>query len=173
MRLCIIHLKAISQGVPNLGNENEVYTFDIASTSLNGQCISQLLLFASMVPEIDPTEYCFMASHSLYNGRQYRNAIYEYTIWIIDGPFPDITLATHPTVSQINIHWLLLRFVLVWYTQLAVVHMFNMSIFPRGPLYQHGLTSILAWISNYTHCNMWESIIHPSPNFNGEAVEVW
>ena len=39
-------------------------------------------------------------------------------------------------------------------------------------LYQHGLTLIPAWISNYTHYNRWNGITYPFLNFNGCAVEV-
>ena len=42
-----------------------------------------------------------------------------------------------------------------------------------SPFYQHGLTLIPAWISNYVHCKMWDEITYPSPNFNGCTVEVW
>ena len=39
-----------------------------------------------------------------------------------------------------------------------------------APFYKHGLTLIPAWISNYTHYNMWDEIIHPFLNFNGTTV---
>ena len=42
----------------------------------------------------------------------------------------------------------------------------------RGPFDKHGLTLILAWISNYIHYNVCE-ITYPLPNFNGITVEVW
>ena len=41
-----------------------------------------------------------------------------------------------------------------------------------GPFYEHGLTLILAWISNYTHYNVWGEINYPFLNFNGTTVEV-
>ena len=41
-----------------------------------------------------------------------------------------------------------------------------------GPFYQHGLTLFLAWISNYTHYNVYDEIIYPFINFNGATVEV-
>ena len=40
------------------------------------------------------------------------------------------------------------------------------------PFYYHGLTSIPVWISNYIHYNVWDEIIYPFLNFNGETVEV-
>ena len=40
-----------------------------------------------------------------------------------------------------------------------------------GPFYQHGLMSIWAWINNNTHHKVWDKIIHPLPNFNGEVCE--
>ena len=41
------------------------------------------------------------------------------------------------------------------------------------PFYQHGLTLIPTWISNYTHREVWNDIAYPFPNFNGYTVEVW
>ena len=38
--------------------------------------------------------------------------------------------------------------------------------------YQHGLTLILAWISNYTHYNVWNQTTYPFLNFNGATVEL-
>ena len=50
-------------------------------------------------------------------------------------------------------------------------------IFPhknyRGPVYIHGLTLILAWISNHLPSKVWDEITYPIPNFNGYTVEVW
>ena len=40
------------------------------------------------------------------------------------------------------------------------------------PLYQHGLTLIPAWISNYTHYIVWDEITYPFLNFNGATAEV-
>ena len=45
--------------------------------------------------------------------------------------------------------------------------------FLEPPLYLHGLNLIPAWLSNYVHDKVWDKITHPSPNFNGAAVEVW
>ena len=44
---------------------------------------------------------------------------------------------------------------------------------PWGPFYKHGLTLISAWMGNYIHYIMWDEIIHPSPNFNGETIKDW
>ena len=44
---------------------------------------------------------------------------------------------------------------------------------PRAPFHWHGLTLILAWISNLMPINVWDEITYPFPNFNGAAVEVW
>ena len=41
------------------------------------------------------------------------------------------------------------------------------------PFYEHGLTLILAWKSNYIHYKMYDKIIYPLPNFNGTIVAVW
>ena len=43
----------------------------------------------------------------------------------------------------------------------------------RGPFYQHRLTLIPAWISNYIHYKVWDEITCPFPNFNGAIIEVW
>ena len=40
------------------------------------------------------------------------------------------------------------------------------------PFYLHGLTSILAWISNYILYDVWAEITYPFLNFNGATVEV-
>ena len=42
-----------------------------------------------------------------------------------------------------------------------------------SPFYEHGLTLISAWISNYLHYKVWGEITYPPPNFIGAAVEVW
>ena len=39
--------------------------------------------------------------------------------------------------------------------------------------YQHRLTLIWAWISNYIHHMVWDEIAYPFTNFNGATVEVW
>ena len=41
-----------------------------------------------------------------------------------------------------------------------------------GPFYQHGLTLIPAWISNYIHYKVWDEITYPFLNLNGYTVEV-
>ena len=41
-----------------------------------------------------------------------------------------------------------------------------------GPFYEHGLTLIPAWISNYIHYKVWDEITYPFLNFNGATVEV-
>ena len=41
-----------------------------------------------------------------------------------------------------------------------------------GPFYQHGLTLISAWISNYVTYKVWDEITYPFLNFNGCTVEV-
>ena len=42
-----------------------------------------------------------------------------------------------------------------------------------SPLYQHGLTLILAWINNYTPNKMWDEIAYPFLNLSSAAAEVW
>ena len=34
----------------------------------------------------------------------------------------------------------------------------GLKLYIRDPVYTHGLTSIIAWISNYIHCKMWNEI---------------
>ena len=41
---------------------------------------------------------------------------------------------------------------------------------PSGPFYQHGLTLITAWISNYTLYNVWDEITYPLLNFHDATV---
>ena len=41
-----------------------------------------------------------------------------------------------------------------------------------GRFYQHGLTLIPAWISNYIHYDVWDEITYPFLNFNVATVEV-
>ena len=41
-----------------------------------------------------------------------------------------------------------------------------------GPFYKHGLTLILAWISNYILYNVWDEINYPFLNCNGATIEV-
>ena len=41
-----------------------------------------------------------------------------------------------------------------------------------GPFYQHGLTLIPTWISNYIHYKLWDEITYPFLNFNDATVEV-
>ena len=41
-----------------------------------------------------------------------------------------------------------------------------------GPFYEHGLTWIPVWTSNYIHYNVWDEITYPFLNFNGCTVEV-
>ena len=43
----------------------------------------------------------------------------------------------------------------------------------KCPFYQHDLTSITPWISNYIHYKVWDEITYPFPNFNGATIEVW
>ena len=41
-----------------------------------------------------------------------------------------------------------------------------------GPFYEHGLTLIPAWMSNYIHYTVWDEITYQFLNFNGATVEV-
>ena len=43
----------------------------------------------------------------------------------------------------------------------------------RGPFYQHGLTLISAWISNYISSKVWEEITYPFQNISRTPVDVW
>ena len=42
-----------------------------------------------------------------------------------------------------------------------------------GPFHKHGLTLILAWISNHIHYKVWEEINNIFPNVNGATVDVF
>ena len=48
----------------------------------------------------------------------------------------------------------------------------NEQLVFSGLFYQHGLTLIPSWISNYIHYKVWDEIIYPFLNFNGWTVEV-
>ena len=49
----------------------------------------------------------------------------------------------------------------------------SLSIDFRGPLYQHGLTLIPAWISTHMPSEVWDEMTYPFPDLNGCTVEVW
>ena len=40
-----------------------------------------------------------------------------------------------------------------------------------GPFNLPGLTSIPAWIGNYTHHKVWDEITYPFPNFNNAPLK--
>ena len=44
------------------------------------------------------------------------------------------------------------------------------SVYIYVPFYQHGLTLIQAWISNYIHYKVWGKNTYSFPNFNGATV---
>ena len=46
-------------------------------------------------------------------------------------------------------------------------------VITRGSFYYHGLTLILAWISNDMPSKLWDGITYPFPNFNGCTVDHW
>ena len=41
-----------------------------------------------------------------------------------------------------------------------------------GPFYQHGLTLISAWMSNYIHHKVWDEIAYVFLNVNGATVDI-
>ena len=43
----------------------------------------------------------------------------------------------------------------------------------QRPFYEHGLTLIPGWISNYIFWIVLDEITYPFPNINGATVEVW
>ena len=47
------------------------------------------------------------------------------------------------------------------------------ELFFRGPFRRHWLTLIAAWICNNMPTEVWDTYMHPFPNFNGCTVEVW
>ena len=61
-------------------------------------------------------------------------------------------------------------FVLFLNSEIALV--VDPSSTTSGPFYLHGLTLILAWISNHMASKMWDEITYPFLNFNGATVEV-
>ena len=48
----------------------------------------------------------------------------------------------------------------------------SLGLYFWGPFYWHGLTLIPAWITNYTHYDVWDEIIYPFLNCSGATVEV-
>ena len=48
----------------------------------------------------------------------------------------------------------------------------NLCLFFWGPFYQHDLTLIPTWKSNYNHVKVWDEITYPLLHFNGATVEV-
>ena len=48
-----------------------------------------------------------------------------------------------------------------------------MCVCPSGPLLEHGLTLIPAWISDPKPSKVWDEIAYSFPNFNGSIFEVW
>ena len=63
------------------------------------------------------------------------------------------------------------HFVNGWYNIVSVISII-IGLIISGPFYSHGLTLIPAWISNYTHYNVWDEITYPFLNFNSATVEV-
>ena len=43
----------------------------------------------------------------------------------------------------------------------------------QRPFYEHAITSIPEWISNYIHYKVWDEITYTFPNSNDATVEVW
>ena len=66
----------------------------------------------------------------------------------------------------------------VLYTNITVIlppllrYVEQSFIITWAPFYYRGLTLIPAWISNYTHYNVWDEIIYPFLNFKGATIEV-
>ena len=64
--------------------------------------------------------------------------------------------------------WVQIMLCLMWNGNLTCILWLSF----RGPLYQHGLTLIPAWISNYIPRKVWCEITYPFINFNGCIVDV-
>ena len=89
----------------------------------------------------------------------------------------------------IEIIWPFLLYVNLWGTQIsamvadarapsvAISYLITMHDkwipVSQEPFYQHGLTFIPAWISNYIQSKVHGEITYPFPNFNDDTVEVW
>ena len=43
----------------------------------------------------------------------------------------------------------------------------------RGPFYQHGVSVIPPWISDYIHYKVWDEFTYPFTNFTGATIEIW
>ena len=55
-------------------------------------------------------------------------------------------------------------------TTQMVMKIVRMKMATRAPFYKHGLTLITVWVSNYTHCKVWDEITYPYLNFNDCTV---
>ena len=75
-----------------------------------------------------------------------------------------------PTIAKNfndNINLSLCFSVFVWVCNKRIYNSCSSCLF-----YEHGLTLVPAWTSNYTHYKMWDEITYPFPNFNGWTVYV-
>ena len=52
-------------------------------------------------------------------------------------------------------------------------HILSHMTWTWDPFYQHGLTSVPAWICRHMTSEVWDEITNPFPNFNGCTVEFW
>ena len=60
----------------------------------------------------------------------------------------------------------------IWFDSFLMVWHYFWNGTTLGTL-EHGVTLILAWISNCIHFKVWDEITHPFPNLNGVAVGGW
>ena len=65
----------------------------------------------------------------------------------------------HKTEISMSIVYLICDFIL----HLSFQNL-NLKNISKGPFYQHGLTLIPAWISDYIHYKVWVEITYPFPN---------
>ena len=59
----------------------------------------------------------------------------------------------------------------VSYRHISLQHNFTQNTW--DPFYWHGLTLIPAWISSCIHCEVWDEIVYPIPNYTGCPIDVW
>ena len=80
----------------------------------------------------------------------------------------------HQFANRLNIHiiQLLLQLSSGVFSLLQFHHTNSTLMMTRNPIYQHGLTLISAWMSNYNHYKVWDEITYPFPNFNNATIEI-
>ena len=78
----------------------------------------------------------------------------------------------HFQQNEFGINWNICNMAAILLRPQEVPASSKWSLFPGAFFYEHGLTLIPAWISNYMPGIVWGEITYPFLNFNGATVEV-